>query len=218
MKKETYLTTENLDEWEDVCLQGAQSPGRRARFPFELRRAALLVLDMQNYFLDPGSHACVPAAAAMVPRLAALAAAFHQAGRPLVFSRHVNTPHDAGMMGRWWAQLLTREDPLSQIIPAFDTRTGLVLEKSQYDAFKGTELEAYLRRQGVEQVVIGGVMAHLCCESTARGAFMRGFEVFFLVDGTASYTAALHAGTLHSLAHGFAILTGCRQVQQACEA
>ncbi len=59
----------------------------------------------------------------------------------------------------------------------------------------------------VEQLVIGGVMAHLCCETTARAAFVRGYEVFFLIDGTATYTEEFHTGTLRNLAHGFSVLT-----------
>jgi len=54
-------------------------------------------------------------------------------------------------------------------------------------------------------VVICGVMTHLCCETTARSAFMRGFEVFFTVDGTATYTEAFHRASLLNLSHGFAV-------------
>jgi isochorismate hydrolase len=49
-------------------------------------------------------------------------------------------------------------------------------------------------------------MTHLCCETTARSAFMRGFAVFCLVDGMATYTAAFHQAALLNLAHGFSTL------------
>ncbi len=48
-------------------------------------------------------------------------------------------------------------------------------------------------------------MTHLCCETTARSAFVRGFEVFFTIDGTATYNKEFHFATLHNLAHGFAL-------------
>ncbi|MES0360330.1 MAG: isochorismatase family protein, partial [Anaerolineales bacterium] len=48
-----------------------------------------------------------------------------------------------------------------------------------------------------------GVMTHLCCETTARSAFVRGFEVFFVIDGTATYNEDYHMATLLNLAHGF---------------
>jgi isochorismate hydrolase len=47
-------------------------------------------------------------------------------------------------------------------------------------------------------------MTHLCCETTARSAFMRGFEVFFTIDGTATYNEEHHWAALLNLAHGFA--------------
>ena len=80
-----------------------------------------------------------------------------------------------------------------------------VLDKSQYDAFYQTSLEGHLRAEGVTQVVICGVMTHLCCETTARSAFTRGFQVFFTVDGTATYNMDHHRATLVNLSHGFAV-------------
>ncbi len=80
-----------------------------------------------------------------------------------------------------------------------------VVRKSQYSAFIGTGLERTLRRWRIERVLITGVMSHLCCESTARDAFMRGFDVFIAVDGTASRNHDLHISSLKTLADGFAI-------------
>jgi len=53
-------------------------------------------------------------------------------------------------------------------------------------------------------------MTHLCCESSARSAFMRGFEVLFTIDGTATYREDFHRAAILNLAHGFAhpVLTG----------
>jgi isochorismate hydrolase len=61
-------------------------------------------------------------------------------------------------------------------------------------------------------------MAHLCCETTARSAFTRGFEVFFLVDGTASYNRDFHQASLLNLAHGFATLLLTGEALAALEA
>ena len=107
-------------------------------------------------------------------------------------------------MAQWWAELITPENPNSQIVPDFDQTMGVVIVKTQYDAFYKTDLESILRGQGVAQVVICGLMTHLCCETTARSAFVRGFEVFFPIDGTATYNESFHMASLHNLAHGFA--------------
>ena len=48
-------------------------------------------------------------------------------------------------------------------------------------------------------------MTHLCCETTARVAFTRGYEVFFSIDGTATYNRKFHLGSLVNLAHGVAV-------------
>lgn len=110
-------------------------------------------------------------------------------------------------MATWWRELLVAENPLSVISPLLESHTGEVIQKSQYDAFYGTRLETRLRELGRTQVLLCGVMTHLCCETTARSAFMRGFEVFFPVDGTATYHEAFHRASLLNLGHGFATLT-----------
>lgn len=202
MHKETYFTPETLTTKAAEML--AALPTHRAQV-FRPADAALLVLDMQEYFLRADSHACVPSAAAILPGIRALVAAFRSWKRPLIFSRHVNTTENAGMMARWWQELLSADSPFSSITAALDAVDAQVITKSQYDAFLGTGLEARLRAAGVGQVVITGVMTHLCCESTARSAFMRGFEVFFCVDGTATYTERHHLAALLNLAHGFAL-------------
>ena len=160
---------------------------------------------MQDYFLEESSHAYIPSAPAIVPGLDALINAFSYAGLPVIFTRHLNSPEDAAMMGVWWRDMILAEDPLSQVTQEFDLTAGARVEKSQYDAFYGTSLEKLLRDAGVEQLVICGVMTHLCCETSARSAFVRGFKVLFPVDGTATYNEDFHEATLLNLAHGFVI-------------
>jgi isochorismate hydrolase len=210
--KETYFTPETiLGTAQEMRRSLALNRSKRiARFAPE--RSALLVLDMQAYFLDPASHAFIPGARAIIPNLQKLSKAFTAYLRPVIFTRHVNTPQDAGQMGSWWRNLISPTDPLSEIIPELDAAPGSVVIKAQYDAFYHTPLEELLHSQGVSQVVIGGVMTHLCCETTARSAFMRGFEVFFTIDGTATYTEKHHRATLLNLAHGFATLVLCAEL------
>ena len=166
---------------------------------------SLLVLDMQEYFLEPSSHAFIPSAAAILPYIQALNQGFRSRKLPIIFTRHINSPENAGMMATWWKDLITEDHPLSQIVPELVSIADRVIAKTQYDGFYGTNLEEILRSERVRQVLISGVMTHLCCASTACSAFMRGFEVFFLVDGTATYSEQFHRATLLNLSHGFAI-------------
>lgn len=107
-------------------------------------------------------------------------------------------------MAVWWRDLIGAASPLSGIDPRLEAQDGMMISKTRYDAFMDSPLEKLLREVGVLQLVICGVMTHLCCETTARSAFMRGFEVFFTIDGTATYNEAFHRASLLNLAHGFA--------------
>lgn len=204
--REAYFTPETIREKSLAMLDALASlRARHAGIVFRRERSALLVLDMQEYFLIPSSHAFVPSAPVILPNLQLLIASYRAANLPVIFTRHINTDVDAGMMSRWWRDLLRADSMDSLISPALYSPASILIEKSQYDAFYGTSLEETLRGRGVEQVVITGVMTHLCCETTARSAFMRGFEVFFCVDGTATYAEELHRASLLNLSHGFAV-------------
>lgn len=170
-------------------------------------RSALLVLDMQNFFLDNSSHAFLPSAEAITPRIVNLMEAFRNCGRPVITTRHLNTIDNAKMMSVWWRDIIQEDDPLSELISELDNQYTTSIIKAQYDAFLGTDLENMLRDSNTDQIVITGVMTHLCCETTARSAFMKGFTVFMPVDGTATYNIDFHRATMMNLSHGFAVPT-----------
>ena len=203
--KEAYFTPETIATRAEAFKQDLGSLLRDGVRGYEPNRSALLVLDMQRYFLEPTSHAYVPSAKAIIPGLHRLIQAYRTQRLNIVFTRHLNTPDNAGNMSAWWRDMISPDDPLNQIAPEFETGAGVAITKSQYDAFHETTLEELLRGGNVRQVVICGVMTHLCCETTARSAFMRGFEVFFTIDGTATYHEGFHQATLLNLAHGFAM-------------
>ena len=206
MRKEIYFTPETIqDKTSELLEYVAGSRHRHENINFYPEKAALLVLDMQAYFLQPDSHAFIPSAPSILPGINALIKAFVDLGQPVIATRHVNTPEDAGMMSKWWRDLIHPGSAHSQYIKILKIITATQIKKTQYDAFRDTSLEYTLRTQNVEQVVITGVMTHLCCETTARSAFMRGFEVFFTVDGTSTYNEELHRASLLTLSHGFAL-------------
>ncbi len=79
-----------------------------------------------------------------------------------------------------------------------------VVDKRRYSAFAGTGLDQLLRHKGISDIVVTGVMTNLCCETTARQAFVRDFRVFFAADATATATEQMHLASLLNLAYGFA--------------
>lgn len=200
------VSKEKTKEWQRI-VQPYISTRRNNTHAFSPERSALLVIDMQRYFLERGSHAFIPAATEIIGNVASIIEACRLRDLPVIFTRHANSRGaPAGSMERWWRDVLYEDDQLSEILPALAPESGEhILRKSRYSAFVGTELESVLRNLGIERILITGVMTHLCCETTARDAFMRDFDVFIVIDGTASKTEDLHTASLRTLADGFAI-------------
>jgi len=174
----------------------------------KLEAAALLVVDMQNAFIHPDGPIYLPAGAAIVDTIAALAHGFRKAGRPVFYTRHAEDPAggNSGLMAQWWDNSSPQEGTWeAAIFEGLAPQPGdVIIPKIRYSAFVATDLEPRLRQARVEDVVVTGVMANLCCETTARDAFMRDYRVFFVADGTAAPSREFHLGTLRNLAYGFA--------------
>ena len=189
----------------------------REGFQIERKRAALLVIDMMKYFCDETSSACVGQPSTLISSVVRLVDSFVKARRPVVYTRHLDVSTNRNMMMKWWQENILPSNPLSELIDELDTSRGMVLIKHQYDAFSKTRLERVLMQKRVEQVVICGVLTNLCCETTARSAFMRGFEVYFTDDATRTYTKAMHDATLLNLGYGFATIVRTTDVLKTME-
>ena len=210
MTDPSYLTPEFLKPWRER---------RRLRddLPFTPARSALMLVDLQLTFLDPEAGGYVPASAAILPNLLDLARLYTEKGWPIVVTRHVDDPGAHPMMAKWWKSAMKEDDPATRLVYELDpfVPASILVTKKYYDPFFKTGLAQMLRGRGVEQVVIGGVMTHLCCETAARAAFAHDFAVFFLLDGTATDSAEQHEGTLRNLAHGFAVLAACAEIEES---
>jgi isochorismate hydrolase len=169
---------------------------------------------MQRYFLDRSSHAYLPDSELIIGNVQSLVSRCRELSVPILFTRHAHrSAQDLGNMGSWWGDVIRDGTEVSTIDNRFAPLRGdKVLRKSQYSAFVGTGLEQRLRTRRITQLLITGVMTHLCCETTARDAFMKGFDVFFVVDGTASKTLDLHLSSIKTLTDGFAIPVTTKEV------
>lgn len=210
--KQAYFTTKNIVTKSSEFLRSLENDFHVHSLNNQLPDSALLVLDMQDYFLDPGSHAFVPSGPAIIPGINRLVNHFQQCGRPVIFTQHINSIKDASLMNSWWKELITNDNPLVRITPLIASESAQLIVKSQYDAFFNTELETLLHSFKIRDLIICGLMTHLCCETSARSAFVRGFNVIFPVDGTATYNEQFHLATLRNLAHGFAVITTTDQI------
>ena len=214
MEKTKYFTKASIDD-------NAKSIYQKLGNQFDLHKdqliptkTALLILDMQEFFFNENSHAFIPSAHATIRPIKSLANLFISNNLPIITTRHINTRENARQMDYWWRDILTEESEYSQLITDFNIPQAELIIKSQYDAFYDTNLHEILRKNNIEQVIITGVMTHLCCETTARSAFIRGYNVFFPIDGTATYNEDFHNATLTNLAHGFANITLINNLMQ----
>ncbi len=178
----------------------------------ELKRekSALLVIDMQKFFLDPHSPSFTCGGLAILPTLQRLIKAFREQRRPVIYTKHVHHPEhlDSGIMGWWWEGMCIEGSPQSEIHDELaPCPSDKVILKHRYSAFYNTDLETVLRCLGIEDLVIGGIMTNMCCESTARDAYFRDYRVFFLADGTGSINEEMQVASLLNLAFGFAYVT-----------
>ena len=204
-----YVTAETIASKTEEWLERIR-PFNRHRLRLKAAASALLVVDMQKFFLDPASPTFTPGGPAILPSVKRLVAAFRRAGRPVVFTRHVHHPAglDGGIMDWWWEGKCLEGSEESEVHPALAQAAGeKVVFKHRYSAFYNTDLETVLRCLKVEDLVVAGVMTNLCCESTDRDAYFRDFRVFFPADGTGSVSEEMHLASMLNLAFGFAYVT-----------
>jgi ureidoacrylate peracid hydrolase len=211
---EPYVTTETLADRTRVWLDQI-GPYNQHRLELDGERAALLVIDMQRFFLDPDSPTFTCGGLAVLPNVKRLIGAFRAAGRPVIYTRHVHHPDgmDAGIMGWWWKGMCREGTPESEIPEEIAPRPGeKVILKHRYSAFYNTDLETILRCLKIEDLVIAGIMTNMCCESTARDAYYRDYRLFFPADATGSVNEQMHLASLLNLAWGFACVNTAGEI------
>ena len=184
---------------------------------FQARRAGLLVVDMQRFFLDPKSPAYMEAAREAFPAVRGLVRAFRQAGRPVAFAVYATAR--GGPMSRWWRKRCPRRSPWTRLGEGLEALPGeRIFVKSGYSAFRGTACARHVAARGVSDLVVAGVMTHLCVESTVRDAFDEGLRVFVPREACAAADRRLHAAALSVMAAGFAYVRPERELRAALEA
>lgn len=168
----------------------------RVSWLLERERAALLVHDMQNYWIDRFQDS-----GPLLRNCASVLDVARQARMPVFYSvaGREQRPEDRGLALDMWGVGLGggREDPYDDaIVDALAPRDGDGwIEKRKYSAFFETTFEAQLRTLGISQLIISGVYAHHGCLLTAADAFMRDIQVFFVIDAVADHSEEEHLMT-----------------------
>ena len=160
----------------------------------EPARAAFLLIDMQNGFIDTTSPLCIAGAAATVPACAHTLAAAREHGLAVFHVRRAYAADGSDVEAvRWeaWAEggrPLSSADPMSLACPSelAPAPGEPVVVKPSWSAFFGTDLDALLRARGIGTIVLAGTTTPNCVRSTAYDGLARGFNVAVLRDATSS--------------------------------
>ena len=160
----------------------------------EPARAAFLLIDMQNGFIDGASPLCIAGAAATVPACAHALAAAREHGLAVFHVRRAYAADGSDVeAARWetWAEggrPLSSADPMSLACPSelAPAPGEPVVVKPSWSAFFGTDLDALLRARGIGTLVLAGTTTPNCVRSTAYDGLARGFNVAVLRDATSS--------------------------------
>lgn len=190
--------------------QPSAFPGNRAAWTPDPQRAALLVHDLQSYFLN-FYDTTQPPIPDLIRHVQALLDHARRAGIPVVYTAQPGdqTPADRALLTDFWGPGLRAEDAQTRIHPAVAPQPGdTVLTKWRYSAFKRSALEEQLRAWGRDQLLICGVYAHIGCLLTAAEAFMLDIQAFLIGDALADFSEADHLQALRYGAARCAQVTG----------
>jgi len=192
----------------------AALPLSRADWTLEVDRAALLIHDMQAYFVDAFAPGVAPIKA-VVENIARIAQAARTRGMPVFYTaQHGDQDQrDRGLQAALWGPGM-RHIPSHQTIvaPLVPEAGDLVLTKHRYSAFQRSNLETLMRARGRDQIVICGVYAHIGCMVTAADAFQRDIEPFFIADAVGDFSRDWHDAALAQVADCSGVVLSTRQM------
>lgn len=171
----------------------------------KIDKAALLVIDMQRYFCDEDSHAYVTESPRVIDNTQKVLEYFRGNDRPVFFTSFSVKEGEYDPIANWWEDTVKEGSSQAEITKDLSLREDeIIIRKPTYDAFIRTDLEKMLHERGIKQLVITGVLTNFCCETSARSAFCRGFDVFVISDAVAAFDDEAHLASLKNLAWGFA--------------
>ncbi|KDN87600.1 isochorismatase family protein [Kitasatospora cheerisanensis] len=173
-------------------------PPRRVPWQVDPSRAALLVHDLQQYFLDAFPAAGPPLEPVLANTARTLAWA-RAAGMPVFYSHQQGgqTPEQRGLQRDFWGPGLPADERAQSMPAAIAPEPGdrLVL-KWKYSAFARTDLAEQLAALGRDQLVVVGVYAHIGVQLTAADAWQRDLRAFVVADAVADFSAEHHREAL----------------------
>jgi nicotinamidase-related amidase len=196
----------------------------------ERGRTALVVVDMQRGFLDPGEAMQVPPAREIVPAIQKLLSVFRVKRLPVVFTEFVYSedapvligslhpehrpapPGAPGGFGRPSSSCL-EGTPSAETVPDLAPQPGeIVVRKRGYDAFAGTLLDTALRARNVTSLVVTGTMTDICVLATVTAALHREYRVTVVEDGVATLWPEIQRASLDIIGRAYGRVVTAKEV------
>jgi biuret amidohydrolase len=230
-RPELYAKIEICILWHIICIRelllikrlgaGMLVEAKPYEYSLDLRTAALLIIDMQRDFLEPGGFGAMlgndvsQLRRTIVPNMELLSA-WRKAGGLVIHTREGHRPDltdlppakkirgrsvtcigDPGPMGR----ILVRGEAGHDIIPElYPTAGEPIIDKPGKGAFYATDLHAILQNRGIQQIVVTGVTTEVCVNTTVREANDRGYDCLVVSDCCGSYFPEFHEMGLRMIA------------------
>lgn len=183
-------------------------PQNRVDWDLDPSRAALLIHDMQQYFVDAyGENSEL--VAQLTANIRSIRDSAAQANIPVFFTAQPpkQDPAKRGLLCDFWGPGM-QDDGRDQVIEDLRPREEeQVLTKWRYDAFSRSNFEDQLANLGRDQIIITGVYAHIGCLTTATSAFMRDIKPFMVADALGDFTRDEHMWTLKYAASRCGVVT-----------
>lgn len=192
-----------IPKLQDYALPTATDlPENRVTWAFDPSRAALLIHDMQAYFLNFwGEESALMET--VVANIRALRDFARQHGIPVYYTAQPEkqSAEERALLNDMWGPGLTRSPEQQRVIAALAPEPrDTVLVKWRYSAFHRSPLETMLKETQRDQLIITGVYAHIGCMTTATDAFMRDIKPFFVADALADFSREEHLMSLNYVA------------------
>ena len=211
------MTLPTLIEYDAPVPPLAELPVSRAGWTLDVDRSAVLVHDLQEYFLRPYGPAC-GALQAAVENTAAILRAARAAGVPVFYTAQTgDQQRDArGLQADLWGPGMKAVPEHTRIVDAVAPAPGeTVLVKHRYSAFQQSDLRDRLRSRGRDQLVVTGVYAHIGIAATALDGFMQEVHPFVVADAVADFGPEQHALALAQVASCSGVVTTAADVVAA---
>jgi ureidoacrylate peracid hydrolase len=199
-----------IDPWFIDSAKAARGGRLNAYQTLHGPKTALVVVDMQNYFVQDGMPSCVPLAREIVPNINRLARATRESGGLVIWIQTeslLKNPDDwanrkEATRPEGWNRRQRLLDRAGAGFPIYETcdvkPEDKIALKTRYSAFipYPSDIEHLLKAHGIDTLLITGTATSTCCESTARDASMWGYRTIMVSDGNADSTDSLHNHTL----------------------